>query len=96
MESDDVEAESIEDTRVDSFEPGTCVSSMSDGSVRLRLPSMPPSWARHPFDSFQADLACSLGVVVVGLDKELFEVRQPRHDTIDLILKFLAAARERG
>lgn len=90
------EVEAIEDIRVDSFEPGTRVSRMSDGSVQLRLGLMPPAWARHPFDSFQDELARAIGVEVTGLDKELFQVRAPRADTADRIVSFLEALRLRG
>ena len=89
------EVEAIEDVSVDSFEPGTLVSRMSDGSVQLRLSLMPPAWARHPFDSFRDDLARALGVEVTGLDKELFQVRAPRADTADRIVSFLEALRLR-
>ena len=83
MEEDDVEVES--EVRVDEFDAGTKIRVMTDGSLRLKLPSMPPSW-RHqagPFESFEDKLTRDLGVEVEGLDREFFGIARPGPDTVN-------------
>jgi hypothetical protein len=96
MATDDTDIEPLVETAVDAFDEGTVVSRMSDGSVQLRLPLMPPSWASRAFDTFQTELASALGVEVVGLDRELFCVPHPRDDTVERMVAFLAMVRARG
>lgn len=88
------EVESVERICLPEVDGGTWIDRMSDGSLKLRLDSFPPAWARGPFDSFQSDLERALGVPVAGLDRELFAIRRPRPDTVDAIRRFLAALRQ--
>lgn len=94
-EQDEIDV--AEELRLDVFDIGTCIRIMTDGSLQLRLGLMPPSW-RHrdgAFDVFQAELAEVLGVSVLGLDKELFAIREPKPDTVERLRTHLLALRRR-
>lgn len=96
MVDEDEGPESVEDHRVDAFDHGTRISVMSDGSVTLKVPQMPPSWrTQRAFDGFQAELAEALGVQVEGLDKELFRIPRPTDDTVARLKTFLLERRRR-
>ena len=79
MEEDDC----IEEITLDDFDYGTRIEIMADGSLRLRFAMMPPSWATREdgFDAIVELLQSATGLVVEGLDKELFVVPQPHADT---------------
>lgn len=80
---------------VDEFDSGTRISQMSDGSIRLKFPAMPPMWKcrQGAFEDLVPLLHNKLGVVVVGLDKELFLLPTPGEITVDLVAETLIALR---
>lgn len=94
-ESDDDEVVSTVTRYVDEFDFGTRISQMSNGSIRLKFPAMPPMWKcrRGAFDDLVTLLRNKLGVVVVGLDKELFLLPKPGEITVDLVAEALIALR---
>lgn len=92
----DEDVDCIAEVKLDAFQGGTRIESWSDGSLRLRLPLMPPSWATREdgFDSFQQRLQEVIGTKVDGLDKELFLVRAPHANTVERISAFLLELRD--
>lgn len=95
--SDEDEIEAIEDHRVDEFDRGTRISLMSDGSLRLKVPLMPPSWrcTDGAFDSFEDQLSRALGVAALGLDKELFSIPSPEPTTLARLRDHLIELRKK-
>ena len=93
----DEEIEEVDRIPVGEFDDGARILIMNDGSLRLRLSYMPPSWsngADGPFDDFTPALAAALGVPVVGLDKELFAIPKPAADTADRLRRWLLSLRK--
>ena len=90
------ENEPVDSVRVDEFDYGTKIHTMSDGSIQLKLSLMPPPWAanRGPFESFASYLASALGTVVQGLDKELFSIPKPLPDTVESLKNCLLNLRK--
>ena len=95
--SDEVEVEEVEEHKVNEFDRGTVIRVMNDGSLRLKLPLMPPSWGHvgFPYDCFEDTLAKALGVEVEGLDKEFFGVQKPLPDTIPKLKALLLELRNK-
>jgi hypothetical protein len=85
------EADVKEEHELDEFDLGTVITVMTDGSLRLRLGLMPPSWGHDEgaFESFEDQLAAALEVDVEGLDKEFFGFPTPREDTVKRLRAFL-------
>ena len=89
--------ECLREIALDDFDDGAVVDVMSDGSLRLRLPVMPPTWASAgSFDDLQAQLEQATGTRVVGLDRELFALPSPAADSVARIQHFLRELRGRA
>jgi hypothetical protein len=86
-----------EDHPLDEFDSGTNIMLMTDGTLRLRLGLMPPSWATHEgvFESLSGYLADALGLEVEGLDKEFFGIYGGGPDTVARLRELLLELRRR-
>lgn len=96
-DEEDFEIESVEDIYVHEFDDWTKISRMNNGSLRLKVPLMPPSWPHQPraFDEFQQELSRELGIPVEGLDKELFSIASPLPETVTKLREVLIALRKK-
>jgi hypothetical protein len=94
---DDFELESVEDLYVHEFDDGTRISRRNNGTIRLKLPLVPPSWPYQGrvFDDFHVELSRGLGVPVHGLDKELFEIESPLPEMVAKLRDLLIALRKK-
>ncbi len=96
MSEDDIDV--AETYYFDEFDIGTTMLLMTDGSLRLKLALMPPSWYTDEgaFEAFEDTLAEALGVEVEGLDKEFFGIQEPTPDTIAQLRNFLLELRRKA
>lgn len=82
--------------RLDEFDIGTTIMTMTNGSLRVRFGLMPPSWCSDEgaFESFDEKMSEALGVDVDGLDKEFFGIEKPKSDTVATLHAWLLDLRK--
>ncbi|MDG4551550.1 MAG: hypothetical protein P9F19_19035 [Candidatus Contendobacter sp.] len=98
MNDAEEEVDVAHEEQVHEFDDGTEIWIMTDDTLRLKLPCMPPSWNHRlgAFDSFEQTLSHALGTSVEGLDKEFFGIHKPQPDTVVRLRAFLIDFRQRN